>query len=81
MSTVILSDEDLVDRVSRLIHERTGRMVRGLRVEVQPGQVVLRGLSPSYYYKQLASHAAMEELAGQVVANEIQVAEIRGMNS
>ncbi len=73
MSTVILSDEDLVDRVIRVVHERTGRMVRGLRVEVQPGQVVLRGLSPSYYYKQLASQAAMEELAGQVIANEIQV--------
>lgn len=73
MSTVILSDEDLVDRVVRVIQERTGRMVRGLRVDVQAGQVVLRGFSPSYYYKQLASHAAMEELAGQIVANEIQV--------
>lgn len=73
MSTVILSDEDLVERVVRVIHERTGRMVRGLRVDVQPGRVVLRGLSPSYYYKQLASHAAMEELAGQIVANEITV--------
>lgn len=73
MSTVILNDEDLVDRVIRVIHERTGRMVRGLRVEVQAGQVILRGLSPSYYYKQLASHAAMEELAGQNVVNDIQV--------
>ena len=78
MSTVILDrvlpdQEDLVERVARVIHERTGRMVRGLRIDVQPGQVVLWGLSPSYYYKQLASHAAMEELDGQHVANEIQV--------
>lgn len=73
MSTVILSDEDLVERVARVIQERTGRMVRGLLVDVEAGQVTLRGFSPSYYYKQLASHAAMEELAGQVLANEIQV--------
>lgn len=73
MSTVILSDEDLVERVVRVIQERTGRMVRGLRVEVEAGQVILFGFSPSYYYKQLASHAAMEELAGQNLANEIQV--------
>ena len=72
MSTVILSDEDLVERVMRVIQERTGRTVRALRVDVQEGQVVLSGFSPSYYYKQLASHAAKEELAGQIVANEIQ---------
>ena len=73
MSTVILRHEDLVERVARVIQERTGRMVRGLLVDVEAGQVTLRGCSPSYYYKQLASHAAMEELAGQVLANEIQV--------
>ncbi|MES2791270.1 MAG: BON domain-containing protein [Planctomycetota bacterium] len=73
MSIVMINDEELVDRVTRLIQERTGRMVRGLRVDVQEGQIVLRGLSPSYYYKQLASHAAMEEVSGQHVENEIQV--------
>lgn len=73
MSVVLLDEEELVDRVARVIHERTGRMVRGLRVELQAGQVVLQGLSPSYYYKQLATHAAMDELAGQCVSNDIQV--------
>lgn len=65
--------EDLVERVTRVVNDRTGRMVRALQVDVQAGQVVLSGFSPSYYYKQLASHAAMEELVGQCVANEIQV--------
>ncbi len=73
MPVVYLDREELVDRICRVIHERTGRMVRGLRIEVQPDQIVLWGVSPSYYYKQLASHAAMEELDGQHVANEIQV--------
>ncbi len=74
MPAEMLAPEELIDRVARVIHERTGRMVRGLRIHLQEdGQVVLRGLSPSYYYKQLASHAAMDELAGQGVTNEIQV--------
>jgi hypothetical protein len=74
MPVAALNHEEIIDRLLRVIQERTGRMVRGLRVEVQEdGQVILWGLSPSYYYKQLASHAAMDELAGQGVANEIQV--------
>lgn len=73
MPVDLLVPEELVDRVARVILERTGRMVRGLRVDIQDGQVVLSGLSPSYYYKQLATHAAMDELAGQGVTNEIQV--------
>ena len=73
MSIELLTNEDLVERLTRLIHDRTGRMVRGLRVDVEGAQVVLRGHSPSYYYKQLASHAAMEELLDQHVENEIQV--------
>lgn len=73
MPVDLLVPEELVDRVARVILERTGRMVRGLRVDIQDGQVVLWGLSPSYYYKQLATHAAMDELAGQGVTNEIQV--------
>ena len=73
MPPLILDREELVDRVARVVYERTGRMVRGLRVEVQADQVVLWGCCPTYYYKQLASHAAMEELDGVNLINEIQV--------
>jgi hypothetical protein len=73
MPVVVFDHEELVDRLVRVVNERTGRMVRSLRVDIQDGHVVLWGLSPSYYYKQLATHAAMEELVGQSVANEIQV--------
>ncbi len=73
MPVVVLEQEELIDRVARVVNERTGRMVRSLRVDLQNGLVVLRGFSPSYYYKQLATHAAMEELVGQSVTNEIQV--------
>lgn len=73
MPAIALEREALVDRLTRAIQERTGRMVRGLRVDIQDGQVVIWGHSPSYYYKQLATHAAMEEAAGQCVANEITV--------
>lgn len=73
MPLAMLDNEELVDRLTRAILERTGRTVRGLRVEVKDGLVTLWGVSPSYYYKQLASHAAMEELGNQPLANEIQV--------
>ncbi len=73
MPVVMFEQEELVDRIARVVNERTGRMVRSLRVDIQDGQVILWGLSPSYYYKQLATHAAMDELVGQSVTNEIQV--------
>ena len=73
MPVAMLEQEELVDRIARVVNERTGRMVRSLRIDVQDGHVVLWGYSPSYYYKQLATHAAMEELVGQHLTNEIQV--------
>lgn len=73
MEAVILHEDLLVERVTDLIHQRTGRMVRALRVHLQDEQAILMGLSPTYYYKQLCSHVAMEELPGYRIVNEIQV--------
>jgi hypothetical protein len=55
------------------IATRTGRRVRDLRVEVQPGAVVLRGRTDSYYVKQLAQHGARELLPRVRLDNAITV--------
>lgn len=52
---------------------RTGRRIRNLCVEVQPGHVVLRGLTHSYYVKQLAQHGVRDLLPDVQLENAITV--------
>jgi len=51
-----------------------GRRVRGLKVEVRDGGLVLRGRADSFHVKQLAQHAAMAVTELPLGANEIEVA-------
>jgi BON domain len=51
----------------------TGRRVRGLQVEVQPGRVVLRGHARSYHVKQLAQHGVRDLLPDVRLENAIVV--------
>lgn len=55
------------------VRARTSRRVRGLAVEVVPGEVVLRGACESFHVKQLALHAVRELLPTARVRNRIQV--------
>jgi CheY-like chemotaxis protein len=50
-----------------------GHRVRGLRVEVHAGRLVLRGRTTSFHVKQLAQHAAMALTELPLEANEIEV--------
>src|SRR5262245_35718069 len=52
---------------------RTSRRVRNLRVELQPGRVVLSGHATSYYVKQLAQHGIREILPYVNLENSIAV--------
>jgi hypothetical protein len=54
---------DLAQTLEAGIRQRTGRHIRGLRVEVHEGQVAVLGTAPSYYEKQLAIQACLEQLA------------------
>jgi hypothetical protein len=63
----------LVSRLERLVHGRTGSRIRDLRVEVLDDEVVLTGRAASYYAKQLATHAALGEIAPRVLTNAIDV--------
>ncbi|MCA9088203.1 MAG: BON domain-containing protein [Planctomycetaceae bacterium] len=65
--------QDLLARLERTIHCRTGGRISDLRVESINEGIVLSGRAPTYYAKQLATHAALTELEAQELTNEIEV--------
>jgi hypothetical protein len=65
--------DELVARVERIVRCRTGGRIRDLRVELQGTDVVISGVAPTYYAKQLATHAALDEIAGHTLTNAIEV--------
>jgi hypothetical protein len=65
--------DDLIARVERIVRCRTGGRIRDLRVEVQGADVIISGVSCTYYAKQLATHAALSELDDRTLSNEIEV--------
>lgn len=70
----------LVAEIVRVVEARLPGRVSGLKVVVQEDQFVLRGVSSSYYVKQVAGHLAMTtidaRLLGRLV-NEIEVRSVR----
>jgi hypothetical protein len=72
-SRVPVPIEELVARVERIVRCRTGGRIRDLRVELQGTDVVISGVAPTYYAKQLATHAALDEIAGHTLTNAIEV--------
>lgn len=63
----------LVLHLERLVLGRAGSRIRDLRVEVSPGCVTLHGRANTYYAKQLATHAALNEVAPRALNNAIDV--------
>ena len=66
-------DETLVARIERIVRCRTGGRIRDLRVDLFDDQVIISGLASTYYAKQLATHAALDEIPGRVLTNAIEV--------
>ncbi|OWK37846.1 hypothetical protein FRUB_06966 [Fimbriiglobus ruber] len=56
------------------VHQRTGRRVTGLAVELVQETVVLRGRTGSYYVKQLAQQGVRDVLPQNPLQNAIVVA-------
>lgn len=73
MQTFPDSKQALVDRVERLVRQRTSGLIRGLRVEMLAEEVVLYGRTSTYYAKQLATHAALDALDNNGLVNDIEV--------
>ena len=65
--------ERLAASIQRAVQEETHHMIHGLTIEVGPDGVLLRGRCSSYYYKQLAQHAAMTFPGAVHLRNEIVV--------
>ena len=55
------------------VQVRTGRRVRQLAIEVGPERVILRGLTSTYYVKQLAQHGVRDLLPFVPLENTIDV--------
>jgi hypothetical protein len=54
-----------------LVQERTHHRVRELTVAYQNNRVVLRGITDSFYLKQLAQHGIMDVMPNARVENAI----------
>lgn len=69
----IQSLDELLTRLAATIDSRTGGNIRQLKVEYLDGGVLLTGTATTYYAKQQATHATIEEFAGLRVDNAINV--------
>ncbi|MBI1917263.1 MAG: hypothetical protein HYS12_21395 [Planctomycetes bacterium] len=64
---------NLAETLERQIDQRTWHRVRRLRVDADTDRLVVHGLAPSYYVKQLALAAVGEVTAAGLVEVDIQV--------
>ena len=73
MSTAVQStsstDHDLGNRVSSYLYTLNRPSIRGLKVEVAHGEVILSGRLPSFYEKSLALNAC-QRVAGVMKLND-----------
>jgi len=73
LPTLSADRQVLADHVERVVSEKTRGMIRGLRVEVRPGEVILSGRARTYYAKQLATHAVLDAIEDAALTNAIEV--------
>jgi len=65
--------EELAARLERIVHTRTGGRVRDLRIELEEHLIVVTGVVPTYYTKQLVTHAVLEEVKDRELSNAVDV--------
>ncbi len=73
VETALGADTALVSRIERIVRCRTGCRIRDLRVDLSGDRVVISGVASTYYAKQLATHAALDEIRGRSLTNAIEV--------
>jgi len=54
--------DELEEVVKLKVIDRTGGQIRAVEIELTDAELVVRGIAPSYYVKQLALHAALDVL-------------------
>jgi hypothetical protein len=70
---MVLTSPQLQLELESRVHVRTGRRVRNLAVELEPERIVLRGLTATYYVKQLAQQEIRDILPDARLENAIEV--------
>jgi hypothetical protein len=68
-----LTNPDGVVELEWKIRHQLGGRIRELKIEISTEGLVLRGCARSFYAKQLAQHAVMDETELPIVANFIDV--------
>ena len=71
--TASFTDQELAARIHQRICMHTSGRVRDLTVVVTPDQIEIHGRCATFYTKQLAQHAAMGVLDGELLVNLIDV--------
>lgn len=62
-----------VDQLETSVQGQLNGRVRGMRVFLHDGGLVLRGRARTFYAKQLAQHLVMRQTSLPILANEIEV--------
>lgn len=70
---MVATTPQLQFELERRVLARTGRRVRDLSVELNPGGVILRGRTTTYYLKQLAQQGVRDVLPQVKLENDIVV--------
>jgi len=73
LDTLPNADLNLLERIERLVRQRTTGLIRELKISALPGEIVITGRAATYYAKQLATHAALEACDHLTLTNDIEV--------
>jgi hypothetical protein len=73
LDTLPSAELNLVEKIERLVRQRTTGLIRDLKISSLPGEIVLTGRAATYYAKQLATHAALEACDHLTLTNDIEV--------
>jgi hypothetical protein len=73
MKAETVAPPESIEHLEGQVQARLASQVRGLRLLLRDGGLVLRGPARTYYAKQLAQHAAMCGTSLPIRANEIEV--------
>lgn len=71
--TLVPPPHHIASLVEQEVRNRTSGRIRGLKVQVSEGNVVITGQTKTYYAKQLVTHAALDTTDQLVVKNEVEV--------
>jgi hypothetical protein len=69
----IPSSPELLEQIEQAVQARTGGRIRGLRVRLDDGCLVVSGRTSTYYNKQLATHAVRDAVDDMSVQNDVEV--------